>query len=130
VEFAPQLETAKIEQPAFFIAGVKDLVLSYGEGWADQMDSWVTDPRGKVFMEGAGHWVQLARPAAVTEALLGFLKTVVMQNTIRGDRSRTRAWRRSSHQEVASPPDRVAGRVCQRTLPMESRSWPRMSHPS
>jgi pimeloyl-ACP methyl ester carboxylesterase len=36
----------------------------------------VTDLRGKVLVEGAGHWVQLGQPAAVTEALLGFLTTV------------------------------------------------------
>jgi len=77
VELTSQLETAKIEQPSFFIAGKKDLVLSFGGGgWVDQMDKWVTDLRGKVFIEGAGHWVQLERPAAVNEALLGFLKTV------------------------------------------------------
>jgi pimeloyl-ACP methyl ester carboxylesterase len=76
LEITPQLETTKIERPSFFIAGAKDPVLSYGEGWVDQMDRWVTDLRGRVFVEGAGHWVQLERPAAVTEALLGFLKTV------------------------------------------------------
>jgi len=31
--------------------------------------------RGKVFIEGAGHWVQVERPAAVNTALLNFLKT-------------------------------------------------------
>jgi pimeloyl-ACP methyl ester carboxylesterase len=36
----------------------------------------VTDMRGKVFIEGAGHWVQMERPAEVNEALLGFLKSV------------------------------------------------------
>jgi pimeloyl-ACP methyl ester carboxylesterase len=76
VELTPQLETAKIEQPAFFMAGVRDPVLLYWPGWAYQLDSWVTDLRGKVLVEGAGHWVQLERPAAVTEALLGFLKAV------------------------------------------------------
>jgi pimeloyl-ACP methyl ester carboxylesterase len=76
VELTPQLETAKIERPSLFIAGARDPLLAYAKGWADQMDRWVTDLRGKVFVEGAGHWVQLERPAAVTEALLGFLKAV------------------------------------------------------
>jgi pimeloyl-ACP methyl ester carboxylesterase len=77
IEITPQLETAKIEQPSFFIAGKKDPVLSSGGGgWLSQMDEWVTDLRGKVFIEGAGHWVQLERPAEVNEALLGFLKTL------------------------------------------------------
>jgi pimeloyl-ACP methyl ester carboxylesterase len=76
VEITPQLETAKIERPSFFIAGKRDPVLSFAAGWAEQMDRWVTDLRGKVFVEGAGHWVQLEQPAAVNGALLAFLKTV------------------------------------------------------
>ncbi len=77
IELTPQLENAKIEQPSFFIAGKKDIVLSFGGGGLlDLMDDLVTDMRGKVLIDGAGHWVQLERPAAVNEALLGFLKTV------------------------------------------------------
>ena len=77
IEITPQLEAAKIDQPSFFIAGKKDPVLSFGGGgWVGQMDKWVTDMRGRVFIEGAGHWVQMERPAEVNEALLGFLKSV------------------------------------------------------
>jgi pimeloyl-ACP methyl ester carboxylesterase len=77
IELTPQLETAKIEQPSFFIAGKKDPVLSFGRGrWVSQMDKSVTDMRGKVFIDGAGHWVQMERPPEVNEALLGFLRTV------------------------------------------------------
>lgn len=77
LELTPQLETAKIEQPSFFIAGTRDPVLQFsgGKGVA-LMDRYVADMRGKVLIEGAGHWVQLERPAEVTEALLGFLKSV------------------------------------------------------
>ena len=35
------------------------------------MDHFVPDLRGKGY--GAGHWVQMERPEAVTGALLGFL---------------------------------------------------------
>lgn len=77
IELTPQLETAKIEQPSLFIAGNKDPVLSFGGGsWLSQMDKRVADMRGKVFIDGAGHWVQMERPAEVNEALLGFLKSV------------------------------------------------------
>jgi pimeloyl-ACP methyl ester carboxylesterase len=77
IELTPQLEAAKIEQPSLFIAGKRDPVLSFGGGsWVDQMDKRVTDMRGKVFIEEAGHWVQMERPAEVNEALLGFLRTV------------------------------------------------------
>ena len=57
-EITPQLEGAKIEPPSFFIAGVKDPVLLFGGGgWVDEMDKNVSDMRGKVFVEGSGHWV-------------------------------------------------------------------------
>jgi pimeloyl-ACP methyl ester carboxylesterase len=77
IELTPQLESAKIEQPSFFIAGKKDPVLSFGGGgWVSKMDESVTNMRGKVFIEGAGHWVQMERPAEVNGALLAFLKTI------------------------------------------------------
>ena len=31
---------------------------------------------GKALIDGAGHWVQMERPAEVNEALLSFLRTV------------------------------------------------------
>jgi pimeloyl-ACP methyl ester carboxylesterase len=77
IAITPQLADARIEQPAFFIAGKKDLVLSFGGGnLLAAMDHWVPNLKGKVIIEGAGHWVQAERPAPTNEALLGFLKTV------------------------------------------------------
>ena len=77
LEITPELANAKIEQPAFFIAGKKDLVLSFaGGGLLGAMDQFVPNLRGKVIIEGAGHWVQAERPLPANEALLGFLKTV------------------------------------------------------
>ncbi|HUN56554.1 MAG TPA: alpha/beta hydrolase [Candidatus Binataceae bacterium] len=77
IAITPQLEHAKIEQPAFFIAGSKDIVLSFGGGGLlAMMDQWVPNLRGKVIIDGAGHWVQAERPGPTNEALLGFLKTV------------------------------------------------------
>lgn len=79
VTLTPQLdslETGMIQQPAFFIAGTKDPVLQFHGGKAlAAMDKWMADLRGKVLIEGAGHWVQMERPVEVTEALLGFLKS-------------------------------------------------------
>ncbi len=80
VALTPQLdspETGMIGQPAFFIAGTKDPVLQFHGGRAlSAMDKWMADLRGKVLIEGAGHWVQMERPAETTDSLLGFLKTV------------------------------------------------------
>jgi pimeloyl-ACP methyl ester carboxylesterase len=77
IELTPQLEGAKIEQPSFFIAGSKDIVLSFGGGGIlTAMDQWVPNLRGKVLIDGAGHWVQAEKPVPVNEALLGFLRTL------------------------------------------------------
>jgi pimeloyl-ACP methyl ester carboxylesterase len=77
IAITPQLASAKIEQPALFIAGKKDLVLTFaGGGLLAMMDQWVPNLKGKAIIEGAGHWVQAERPAPTNEALLGFLKTV------------------------------------------------------
>ena len=77
IELTPQLETAKIERPACFIAGKKDPVLSLGGGsWVTGMDAWFTDLRGKTFIDGAGHWVQLERPRELTSTLLEFLRSL------------------------------------------------------
>jgi len=76
-DITPQLEEAKIGQPSFFIAGVKDPVLTFGGGgWVNLMDNYVLDMRGKVFVEGSGHWVPMERPREVNDALLGFLRSV------------------------------------------------------
>ncbi len=77
VEITPQLEDAKIEQPSYFIAGSKDPVLMFGGGgWVDEMDKFVLDMRGKLIVEGPGHWVPMESPKEVNNALLDFLKTV------------------------------------------------------
>jgi pimeloyl-ACP methyl ester carboxylesterase len=76
-ELTAQLASTKIEQPSFFIAGRRDPVLSFGGGGLlDAMDRYVTDMRGKVLIEGAGHWVQMERPDDVNQALLGFLTSL------------------------------------------------------
>ena len=76
-DLTPQLEHAKIEQPAFFIAGTHDPVLYFGNGKAlESMQRRMADLRGTLLIKGAGHWVQVERPAEVTEALLGFLQSV------------------------------------------------------
>jgi pimeloyl-ACP methyl ester carboxylesterase len=61
----------KVEQPALFVAGSRDEVLSFMP--PELMDEWVSDLRGKVIIEGAGHWIQQERPDEVNRALLEFL---------------------------------------------------------
>jgi pimeloyl-ACP methyl ester carboxylesterase len=72
----PELADAKITQPALFIVGEFDPVMSFKPGvrLSDLMDRWYTDLRGKIVLEGAGHWVQQERPAEVNQAMLTFLR--------------------------------------------------------
>lgn len=69
---------AKVTVPSFFIGGLRDGVVTgpdgEGEGPMVQMlPTFCTDLRGKVLIEGAGHWNQQEAPEATNKALLGFL---------------------------------------------------------
>lgn len=60
--------------PSLFVAGSADPVLlmtppAVAEGW-------LSDHRGDVLVEGAGHWVQQERPAEVNAALGDFVAVV------------------------------------------------------
>ena len=69
---APNASTApRSTVPSLFIGGAADPVLLMSPPAI--MDGWVTDHRGNVLVEGAGHWVQQERPEAVNAALLDFL---------------------------------------------------------
>jgi pimeloyl-ACP methyl ester carboxylesterase len=69
-------EGRKIEQPALFIGGERDLVLSMlGRGdLVAIMKSEVPDLRGADILPGCGHWTQQERPAEVNARLLAWLK--------------------------------------------------------
>jgi len=70
-ERSAHLAGAKVEVPAFFIAGALDGAIRM---WSpERMEGWLLDPRGTVLVEGAGHWVQQEQPAEVNTALVGFL---------------------------------------------------------
>ncbi len=77
-EALPQLAEEKITQPALFVAGSRDPVLRFVPkvNILDLMDRHYDDLRGKVVIEGAGHWIQQERPEAVNVAVLDFLKTL------------------------------------------------------
>jgi pimeloyl-ACP methyl ester carboxylesterase len=68
----PQLDGAKVTQPALFIGGTKDGVLAFTS--QEAMKANCSDLRGLVMIEGAGHWTQQERPAEVNVALIEFLK--------------------------------------------------------
>jgi pimeloyl-ACP methyl ester carboxylesterase len=70
-EITPQLAGAKVRVPSMFIGGTLDPVLMMSP--PSGMDDFVTDHRGTVLVEGAGHWVQQENPTEVNAALLDFL---------------------------------------------------------
>ncbi|HAS10323.1 MAG TPA: epoxide hydrolase [Acidimicrobiaceae bacterium] len=69
-ELTPQLAGAKVEVPSFFVGGADDPVLTMSP--PDGQEAWLTDHRGSVIIDGAGHWVQQEAPEQVNAALLDF----------------------------------------------------------
>ena len=63
----------KIEQPALFVAGDRDVV-PFSDEAEQRMRAVVADLRDVVVLPGVGHWTQQEAPDAVNEALLGFLQ--------------------------------------------------------
>ena len=76
-ETTPQLAEARIEQPALFIAGERDMVIA---PWKDkveaQMRPWVPGLRGFHLLPDAGHWIQQERPREVNRLLLDFVRSL------------------------------------------------------
>jgi len=70
-EQLPQLQDAKVTQPALFVYGTADGVMTFAP--MDPMKNLVPNLK-IVALEGAGHWTQQERPAEVNQAILTFLK--------------------------------------------------------
>jgi pimeloyl-ACP methyl ester carboxylesterase len=73
-ELTPQLEGATVTVPSLFIGGTQDPVLLMSP--PDATVGFLSDHRGNVLVDGAGHWVQQEKPQEVNAALLGFLDDV------------------------------------------------------
>jgi pimeloyl-ACP methyl ester carboxylesterase len=75
--YLSQFKERKIEQPAFFIGGSRDMVLTMipGLDLLAQMRVDVPNLYGSVVLEGCGHWIQQERPEEVTRLLLDWLQT-------------------------------------------------------
>ena len=70
-EQLPELEGAKVEQPALFIGGERDGVVAFTS--MDPMKAAVPNLK-LITLPGCGHWTQQERPAEVNEALVSFLR--------------------------------------------------------
>ncbi|MZD09607.1 alpha/beta fold hydrolase [Streptomyces sp. SID5785] len=60
-----------VDVPSLFVTGSKDPVARFMP--SDRLEDVLTDLRGRVVLDGAGHWIQQERPAEVGAALLEFL---------------------------------------------------------
>ena len=67
---------AKIMQPALFIAGTNDAVItgSIGKRALDEMDDAVPNLQARLLLDGAGHWIQQERWPQVNAALIEFAR--------------------------------------------------------
>lgn len=75
-EYLQQFRGRKIEQPALFIGGSRDLVLTmFGRvDFVPMMRAEIPDLRGHDVLEGCGHWTQQERSHEVNQRLLTWLK--------------------------------------------------------
>ncbi|MEJ0073884.1 MAG: alpha/beta hydrolase [Alphaproteobacteria bacterium] len=69
-------QNAKIMQPALFIAGSNDAVItgSLGKRALDELETVVPNLQHKIILDGAGHWIQQERPTQVNAALISFAR--------------------------------------------------------
>lgn len=77
-EYLSQFRGRKIEQPALFIGGERDLVLSMlGRGdLVAALKAEVPNLAGADILPGCGHWTQQERPAEVNARLIPWLKAL------------------------------------------------------
>ena len=73
-ELTPQLDGVKIAVPSLFIGGALDPVVVMSPPSAGH--HVLSDHRGDVLVDGAGHWVQQEKPAEVNAPLIQFLDDV------------------------------------------------------
>ncbi|MCZ6708040.1 MAG: alpha/beta hydrolase [Chloroflexi bacterium] len=72
----PQLATAKVEQPALFFIGEKDLPFLTATPGIDRMKELVPNLTKVVWLEDCGHWTQQERADDVNREMIDFLRTV------------------------------------------------------
>jgi pimeloyl-ACP methyl ester carboxylesterase len=64
---------AQLRQPALFIAGAMDAVITMYRSAFDTLEDTVPNLRRKVLLPGAGHWIQQERSVEVNRLLVEFL---------------------------------------------------------
>jgi len=72
-ELLPFLNGAKLPQPALFVAGEIDVVITMRQAAFETLEEAVPNLTKKVLLPGAGHWIQQERWVDVNELLIAFL---------------------------------------------------------
>jgi pimeloyl-ACP methyl ester carboxylesterase len=75
-EIVKDLGVERVAMPAYFIGGTDDVVNVMDPSGVERMRNLLPDFRGAAILDGVGHWTQQEAPAAFTDALLGFLRTL------------------------------------------------------
>jgi pimeloyl-ACP methyl ester carboxylesterase len=75
-ELTAPWQGAQIHQPALFIAGSRDSVITglIGAKRVMELERVLPNLRQRLTIDGAGHWIQQERPDEVNAALINFLK--------------------------------------------------------
>ena len=74
-ELSAPFQGKKIEQPALFVSGDKDLI-RMNPGFEAPMREVAVNLRDLVIIPGVGHWTQQEAPGVVNEALISFLRSL------------------------------------------------------
>lgn len=72
LELTPQLAGAQVAQPAIYIGGERDPTARQHRIGIEELEVNVPGLRAKHFIPGAGHWLQMERPAEVNAILVDF----------------------------------------------------------
>ncbi len=72
-ELTPFLSGAKLRQPALFVAGEADAVITMRRASFDALEETVPNLKKKILLPRAGHWIQQERPVEVNQLLIEFL---------------------------------------------------------
>ncbi|WGV27957.1 alpha/beta fold hydrolase [Halotia branconii] len=72
-ELTPFLSGAKLHQPALFVAGETDGVITMYREAFDTLEQNMPNLKQKILLSGAGHWIQQERPSEVNRLLIEFL---------------------------------------------------------
>jgi pimeloyl-ACP methyl ester carboxylesterase len=74
--FLQGFKDKRIKQPALYIGGERDHVLTMFGNRPDLMKAALPDLRGMDILSGCGHWTQQERPREVNERLLKWLGSI------------------------------------------------------